>query len=219
MRHQSHDHGAGYYDSSQPPDAPSFEQVFRDAWSVAFEPSPAVAAAIDRARRRLGLGNGGGLYASAHVRANYQRQDSNVDEQVRNAIDCASSLLPGATIYLATDSRNATLSGLRYGKSVGGTVVARIHPEFEGGDPLHLDRGSNFLSASGTDLEGRPPSDFYDTFVDLYLLAGGQCTAVGVGGYGRWANAISPSSSCVVDHTRTKCNWTAASASAVKMEI
>jgi hypothetical protein len=218
MRHQSHDHGAKYYENSQPPGAPRFEQVYREVWSVVFEPSPAVAALIERIRRQIGLGGTGGessSYASVHVRANYQKQDANADARVRNAINCASALQPGATIYLATDSRNVTLAGLRYGKAVGGTVVARIHPESDNGDPLHLDRGSNFLSASGADLEGRPPSDFYDTFVDLYLLAGGQCTAVGVGGYGRWANAISPNSSCVVDHTRNKCDWTGAGADAV----
>ena len=203
MRHQSHDHGSLYYDSNQPPSAPTFQQIYHDAWSVVFEPSLAVAEQIRQVRLDLGL-DGASEYAAVHVRSQYLDWNSRSHDQVENALNCATQLQPGAPIYLATDSRNVTLWGLHYGQRQGGMVVGQLPDR----DPLHLDRGSNFLSAYDTDLDGRPPSDFYDTFVDLYLLAGGRCTLVGAGGYGRWANSISANHTCALDHTQVRCNWT-----------
>jgi hypothetical protein len=49
------------------------------------------------------------------------------------------------------------------------------------------------------------PSDYYGTFVDLYLLAGGRCTAFNIGGYGRWSNLLSPNASCYINHHRHRC--------------
>jgi hypothetical protein len=72
--------------------------------------------------------------------------------------------------------------------------------------PLHLDRCR--------DWQGRPPSDFYDTFVDLYLIALGGCVTFNKGGYGHWALLIGGDYQCFIDQATTdsggiqhKCQW------------
>jgi hypothetical protein len=51
------------------------------------------------------------------------------------------------------------------------------------------------------------PQDFYDTFVDLYILAESRCITYGAGGFGSWASLISRNSLCSIRHRTTNCVW------------
>ena len=82
-------------------------------------------------------------------------------------------------------------------------VVARVADT----EPLHLDRGIDFLETSDAWKNAKAAS-FYDIFVDLYLLAGSQCLAYGVGGYGMWGALLSHNISCSLAHSRASCDWT-----------
>jgi hypothetical protein len=72
---------------------------------------------------------------------------------------------------------------------------------------LHIDRGIDFLQRSNG-WKNVSVAAFYDTFVDLYLLAGSQCLSYGVGGYGLWGSLLSHNSSCSNSHKKEKCGWT-----------
>jgi hypothetical protein len=73
-------------------------------------------------------------------------------------------------------------------------------------EPLHLDRGIGFLQKSDG-WKNLSASAFYNVFVDLYLLAGSQCVAHGIGGYGKWGSLLSSNSSCVKEHFKKQCRW------------
>jgi hypothetical protein len=92
---------------------------------------------------------------------------------------------------------------IKYARQVGAKVIAQVSDA----PPLHIDRGKDFLSLQRADWMLRNASYFYDTFVDLYLLAGGACTTFNIGGYGRWASLIGSNSSCSINHHRHLCSY------------
>jgi hypothetical protein len=145
-----------------------------------------------------------GEYVASHLRSMYTRDKSGNANLVSNSVNCATELKPGWPIYFASDSFNATGSALRYGRSKNATIVARMGDT----DPLHLDREIAFIGGSSIGWKNLSASAFYDVFVDLYLLAGSQCMAHGIGGYGKWGSFLSYNSSCVKSHHRSQCQWT-----------
>jgi hypothetical protein len=186
------------------PTEATFEEVYSDMWRVLFEPSPPVMALIDSNLEQLGLKTR--KYVSAHVRSLYSRDNTGRNGIVRNALHCAASLKPDEPVYLAGDSADVTRFGMNYGRrSLNRTVVAVSRD-----DPLlHLDLGQNFLSwksREDIDWSQYPPSAYYDTFVDLFLLSYGSCMAFGRGSYGRWARMISRDSDCSIDHSLEQCS-------------
>jgi hypothetical protein len=155
-------------------------------------------------------------YVSVHVRANYARDESGRNLEV-NAIRCAAmlqrqyhtnvtkydnrtnislntSMLP---IYIASDTLIVAQRAIQYGRDHGVRVVSRdSHVRRFRND---TNNGNNNMTTNNNNpyhIDQPPPmsnpSDFYDTFVDLYLLAMGRCHSWGVGGYGSWAYAITP---------------------------
>jgi hypothetical protein len=64
----------------------------------------------------------------------------------------------------------------------------------------HFENRSGTLLRQGQHWQKRAPSEYYDTFVDLYLLAMAKCVTYGVGGYGRWASYMSFNSTCAIRH-------------------
>jgi hypothetical protein len=186
---------------SAPSSEANYETVYGEVWRVLFEPSPPVAAQISATKAQLHLETG--KYVSAHVRAQYVQNTTGNTAHLENALRCAMSLLPGASVYVASDSAQVSRLALEYGRSVlNHTVVAHI-PERE---PLHIDRGTNFLSHAHADWGRYPASSYYDTFVDLYLLSGGTCLTYGIGGYGRWASLLSGDAKCAMQHTEHNCS-------------
>jgi hypothetical protein len=201
FRHQNYDHGANYYNEQRSDNEPAFNHVFREMWDTLFIPSPPVAALIRPNMNDLNLVPG--EYVAAHIRSMYTGDKSSNADMIRNGVNCATHLKPGWPIYFASDSSSATRFALRYGRSKNGTIVARIAAT----EPLHLDRGIDFLRKSDG-WKNLSASAFYGVFVDLYLLAGSQCVAHGVGGYGKWGSLLSYNSSCVKGHFKSQCTWT-----------
>ena len=140
MRYQSFDHGKYYYNENTPKGDPSFDEVYLLCWSKVFKPSPPVATLIDKHSEELGLTPKN--YVAVHVRSKYQNDKSRRSAIVKNAINCGSQLQPGLPIFISADSKEVTQAGLNYGKEKGGIIVARTDEE----SPLHLDRGTNYLS-------------------------------------------------------------------------
>jgi hypothetical protein len=180
----------------------TFRHIYSEVWRIFFEPSRPVAARIRTALREHGLVKG--QYVSAHVRAQYRENTTGNLEAVENAVRCAGSLRPGVPIFLASDSVSASRHAVEYGRRVLNHPVVSIVRD----DPLlHIDRGSMFLEHDKADWDNYPPSAYYDTFVDLYLLGSGRCTSLGIGGYGWWASRISRYPRCYIRHDKNKCKW------------
>ena len=147
-----------------------------------------------------------GHYASAHLRALYaidERDERQIRRWTANALNCASQLRPGMPIFFASDSDKAAAYAKTYGLDNSGRV--ETHTPIPN-PPLHLDRCR--------DWQKHPISDFYDTFVDLYLLALGGCVTFNKGGYGHWGLLIGGDPNCFIDQqTRDggsfgeKCKW------------
>jgi hypothetical protein len=193
-RFQSDDHGSDFYNSRlRKTDAnvwePSFRKVFRDCWNVIFTPAPPVANIVETFLEHNGLIPG--VYVASHLRALYavkERDPRYLDLWTHNAINCASGLSEGGPMFFASDSKNATRAAMLYGDHQHTLVISRIGDR----EPLHLDKAQ--------DWQKRTPSEYYDTFVDLYLLAMAKCVTFGIGGFGRWASYMSFNSTCAIRH-------------------
>jgi hypothetical protein len=196
-----HDQRSAFYNARKKPNELAFHLVYRDMWNTLFTPSPPVAALIRQNMNDLNLV--AGAYVATHVRALYVSDESRNTDLITNGINCATQLKPGWPIYFASDSSNATLSALEYGRSKHAPIVARIADT----EPLHLDRGIDFLSASEA-WKNVDATAFYNIFVDLYLLAGSLCVSYGVGGYGLWGALLSHNISCSNAHHRGTFQWT-----------
>ncbi|GAX11847.1 hypothetical protein FisN_20Lu109 [Fistulifera solaris] len=190
--------GSEFYDRSRNKAELSFDQVYHEVWSILFEPAPAIAALVQQEQHAMQLEPG--HYVAAHIRALYMSDTVDQHEEI-NAIHCARSMKPSWPIFVASDSINTTQAAVAYGQKQNLVVVARQAQ----GDPLHLDRGRDFLVKS-EDWKGRPASDFYDVFVDLYLLVQSRCVAHGIGGFGRWASLVAGTLDCVIDHRKQNCS-------------
>jgi hypothetical protein len=197
-----HDHRFEYYNTRRGnKNELGFHLVYRDMWDTLFTPSPPVAALIHQNMNDLNLVPG--EYVATHVRALYRYDESSDTVMIHNAINCATKLKPALPIYFASDSSNAIRIARQYSRMQNSTIVARIADT----EPLHLDRGNAFLLASDG-WKNLRASDFYDIFVDLYMLAGSQCVTYGVGGYGMWGSFLSHNSSCYNHHHKEVCHWT-----------
>jgi hypothetical protein len=120
-----------FYNARKQPNELKFQLVFRDMWNTLFTPSPPVAALIRQNMNDLNLI--AGKYVATQVRALYVSDESSNTDMITNGINCATQLKPSWPIYFASDSSNATLSALQYGRSKHATIVARITDT----EPLH----------------------------------------------------------------------------------
>jgi hypothetical protein len=103
---------------------------------------------------------------------------------------------------MASDHPLATQMAVEYGEKQSAHVVARQHTA----QPLHLDKADN--------VTDRKPFEFYDTFIDLYLMGLSRCVTFNRGGFGQWASLISHNSTCRHNQKTSghgigsPCNWT-----------
>ncbi len=205
-RYQSNQSGKDLYDATRPHHEPSFEEVFAPLWRLFFRPSPAVAKLIQDHLTSNDLVPG--HYAAAHLRALYAIEDRPqpvIQRWTRNAVNCASQIRPGAPIFFTSDSSVATIMALEYAtQQLGGHHLVLHTPNPN--PPLHIDRDKDWAK--------RKPSDYYDTFVDLYLLALAGCVAYSKGGYGHWGLLIGGNVACAISHESNKngvpkneCKW------------
>jgi hypothetical protein len=190
---QAHDGGMAWYNEDVKPGESSYEEVYHEVWKAMFTPVPAIASAVKRVLDDNGLVPNG--YSAAHLRVLYQQNDRKegvLQRWTRGGINCASTLRPGKPIFLTSDSDYVTTYGPIYGREQNGTIV--VHESYPN-PPLHLDQ-ADIVQRNGTLLSRPPPSDFYDTFTDLYLLALSGCVFSSKGGYGMWAIYIGGNLKC-----------------------
>jgi hypothetical protein len=183
------DGGASWYNENLQEGEASFQEIYHLAWGMMFTPVPKIARTITHILDDNGLSPY--KYTAAHLRVLYNKEDRKEEvlkKWTRGALNCASNLNPGQPIFLASDSAVVTEYGPIYGREKNGTVI--IH-ENDPSPPLHLDRGDWNTSGSI-----RRPSDYYDTFTDLYLLALSGCLFHSKGGYGLWAAYINGNLTC-----------------------
>jgi hypothetical protein len=199
MRYQSADQGNTYYNENREENEPSYETVYSDVWRILFEPAPAVRSLIQQYTTNLGLN--GVDYTSLHIRSMYQNNRAFHKPMLENAVHCAFAL-NRSTIFIASDNGNATRYAVEYAKQFG-KAVARLDEK----EPLHLDRGTQYLKAVGTQQENVTAKDFYDTWVDLYLMSGSSCISHGIGGFGWWTGLIGQAkkNNCKNAHSKRTC--------------
>ena len=211
-RYQSFNGGSDWYNEHLAPKELPFDEIYHEVWKIFFTPAPPVASAILDELDHLGLVPGD--YVSAHVRALYAVQFRAVGSIKRwtvNALDCASQIRPGKPIFLASDSSFARVVGAAYAQFRNASIVS--HESYPN-PPLHLDKSDNI-----SETLGRLPvvQDFYDTFIDLYLIALGRCVFYFKGGYGHWGLLIGGNITCggkmkgANGRLRNLCDWTDAS--------
>lgn len=194
-RFQAPDHGASFYNQHIATGEPTMAEITRTVWDLFFTPTPAVARRIQGflSQHQLVPGH----YLGTHIRALYAVKDQDpfvVQYWAHNAINCTTRLAhpdDGMAIFVASDASAATKLAQRYGTQ-NGWKVAYHAPDVKDKEPLHLDKALHW--------QGRPPSDYYDAFVDLYLLGLARCVTYGVGGYGKFAAWLTGQFSCAVQH-------------------
>ena len=201
--------GANQYNEIEGDNA--FSNVYHDLFPVAFIPSLPVQKLIDAKAQSVGLIPG--QYSTAHYRAEYGKEvkrhpvlqePSFIQKMALNAVACASSIQPGDPIYFASDNMLALETVREFAKQENYPIITFDRQEKT---PLKLD-------TTGNATISYPPSDYYSTFIDLYLAGNGKCVAHGRGGFGRFVNMLSFNSTCVTRHTKKffpdTCNWTSA---------
>jgi hypothetical protein len=159
-------------------------------------------------------------------------------ETAQNAVNCASRLVPkhltftvqneqasnvGRPIYFATDSIDAQKIIQDYARDKSRPIEVIPHDEL-----VHLDRvqiaGSEELESRTQHARPKNSStvdvsvklidslaDVYPVFVDLLLMANGNCMAYGDGGFGKFGLMLSRSYDCSFQHIRRhqiqNCNY------------
>jgi hypothetical protein len=143
-------------------------------------------------------------YAVAHYRALWwENQDPPTEEQQKetaiNAVHCASRLRASSRtpIYFATDSVLAQQSIRQYASTTQRPIVVIPHMRL-----VHLDR----VNTATTAVE-----EIYPVFVDLWLIANGNCISIGDGGFGKYGLMLSQNYTCsykhIIRHKLQICDW------------
>ena len=178
---------------------PDYHSIFR----AVFQPSPPIAKAISRFYEENGLLPG--RYAVAHQRARYARRGIDypppkIMAEAVNAVNCASRLLPGAPIFFASDSVAGYSAVRDYAKEYNRSIVTRDDTSER---PLHLEFGHRMNMKNPP-----PPSQYYATFIDLWIMGNGRCVAFGPGGFGHWGLVMGFNVSCAYNYRKPRsCNW------------
>jgi hypothetical protein len=227
-RFQAFDGGSAWYDRHLNEGETAFNDLFHDVWRVFFTPAPPVAVRIKEFMDDRGLVPG--KYASAHIRALSAVDQSSAEQEVKswttNAVNCASTLRPGKPIFVASDSKLSSEFAVEYGVSQNGKVLTHPnHPD----QPSHLDKGEDEVTNNTTGgiqiAQKYPPDAYYDTFIDVYLLAFAKCVFTSNGGFGHWALLIGGDHTCTIRQKQTPkgienpCNWTEAPGGAHYVEL
>jgi hypothetical protein len=197
---QSYNGGSMFYNDNV--EGPRFETIFHDMWRTMFTPTLPIQNIIQQHLDRSNLRPG--EYTAAHVRGRYGKivwPDQLLYMVTENSINCASNLRPDGPIFFASDSKQVVdhvMGKLVPKKS---TKIVALQRDYE---PLHLDKAKGWRS--------RHASEYYDIFVDLYLIALARCVSYNIGGFGEWGLWMSRNSSCFIQHGKLKnpvrpCSW------------
>ena len=192
-----------------------FHRVYRDIFHSMFRLVTPIERKVQEALKELKLTPG--AYTSVHVRLRhpnsglYALQNGNIDKEglnftdeteiavkkiVNHAFRCASTInYDDNPMFFSSDSHDATNYIVTEGKFLLDNIdeaLPRIAGIIRDHEPLHLDEN--------TFNKTRVPSDYYPTFIDLWLLGMSSCTAFGIGGYGILAMSLSYNYSCHVNY-------------------
>jgi hypothetical protein len=188
-----------------------YDQIYHDLWYAMFQPVPRLAAKISAELQVLGLIPG--QYAAAHVRHYYPPLDLDakvVHKRNVRALKCASQSNPGVLILFATDYHKAMSSARN---------ISLVVKKEAGIDIVTMNKDKKLLHFDQRDAQGvqrqRPPEDYDDVFLDLYMLGQARCVSKGRGGYGRFGMRLSSGAAyCGSDHAtshpKIPCQWTCA---------
>lgn len=201
---KSSSHGASFYNEENPSESP-FAAIFGTLWAAFFKPSPAIQSLIDQNMKELGLTPRD--YIAGHLRQKYVVDKSRNHLVVENHVRCAYRERPNTTIYFAADNQNTVKHAVLYGQ-LKSTPGRRVHVvgRTNASDPLHLDRGADFFRPNQS-WRNSQPSDFYEIFVDFYLLAQAKCVIFGKGGFGQWASLLTTEPCSYRQVRGPSCRW------------
>jgi hypothetical protein len=212
MRYQTSNHGREYYNSFLQHGEPNFDEIYSAVWACFFRPSAGVQNLIDESAASLGLDLQHSNYVALHARTLYWKDKSHQQDRVHNAVNCAVSKMMESSqrtqIYIASDSPIVAETAIQYGTHQYHLQIVSNNRS-SSTPPLHLDRGSNFLSPKDEDSNWMvyDAQLYFSVFVDLYLLSRAQCVGYNIGGYGHWASLISPNRSCQsINYNTMQCD-------------
>jgi hypothetical protein len=200
----------------------AFSAVFHDLFRFLFRPSPGLRRQIDGRQLHGGAGTAAaalppGRYSVAHYRAEYGREVGRhpkltepafIRKVALNSLRCAIQLQPGDPIYFASDNIVALRAVREHALQTGYPIYTFDRDEdvvLKLDDYGDIDRGNKSdttTASSSGGLSPIRPSDYYSTFVDLYLAGSGTCVTFGRGGFGRFASLLSFNSSCAFKHVK-----------------
>jgi hypothetical protein len=164
-----------------------------------------------------------GEYSVAHFRAEYGREISRhprlsdptfLRKVAINAIRCASELQPPelqrVPIYFASDNPLALDTARELATTFQYPIITFHRSEntplklddYPGSNTTTTNNGTTPTNANNGDVPDIRPSDYYSTFVDLYVAGSGKCVTHGRGGFGRFASLLSYNASCVSRHVK-----------------
>lgn len=96
----------------------------------------------------------------------HKQGNESLKKMAISAINCATIFRPGGPVYFASDSKVAVDAVKAYARTENRSISV-----LDGNEALHIDKfGSK---------KHRVSSSFYSVFVDLLLMANGNCVAFG----------------------------------------
>lgn len=119
------------------------------------------------------------------------KMETYFEKKYKNAIACLrdASNSSDVPVYLASDSK--------YGYRIQNTSGLPIRIPILKGDPLHID---------SNEYQGRNPEDFYQTFIDAFVMQKARCYSHSEG-FGLLPLRLNANlSDCEVAHTKVECN-------------
>jgi len=188
-----------------------------------FIPSPALRDVIKKVVSQNGLVPG--TYAAAHVRARFpvglgkikyrggnEISGVDFDDSVTkdwvtkigdNAVKCATVAMPDTKhVYVASDSFELSKYFMNKNNTTNASSSSPADPTQTVSVVMRPDYETNAKHFNG-DLPGPDTnsSEYFSTFVDLWLLSHSKCLAHGLGGFGHFASVLSGyHNSCRVRH-------------------
>eukprot|EP00977_Amphora_coffeiformis_P005467 scaffold1166_cov103-Amphora_coffeaeformis.AAC.1 len=188
----------------------SYRTDYHGLWHATFQPTPPIQALIQQQLQELNINPN--QYIGFHYRSKFLFDESSALSRIHNASSCAFHMArreqaqlmtnngPIMPILVAADSQQARRNALDYfeqNRFQGITTTSNIDSEKE---PLHMDRGPDYLKRHSHTKITTQSSDYFDVFVDLYLLSLAKCMVYGRGKYGQWANLLSKNSTCAFSY-------------------
>ncbi len=181
-----------------------YDPIFSRLWRVMFTPSPPIQKLLHSKLSSLGLVPN--EYVGSHLRALYRVEDRPVNiinMFTENALACATQIYPGVPIFFASDAAQA----LEYAQSFNEkevldyyndqTIKLKVLTAADGKKTNDDGKGNSTLNHPWhLDSYIGPVENFYDTFVDIYMLAMAGCVTYGTGGYGHWGMLIGGHTQC-----------------------